>query len=113
MQHIDNILALTTPVDALGKLGELVLKARQRAGWTQAELSARSGVPKTTISRLERTGLSATDALFKVLFALNMLESVNDYLGGQLRLMSIPKTLFGIERATRPVRRIRHRKEKK
>ena len=111
MTDIDNILHLTTPGDVLGKLGELVLKARQREGWTQAELSAKSGVPKTTISRLERTGLAATDALFKVLFALNMLESAHDYLGEQLRLLAIPKTLFGADLEPRPIRRIRHRKE--
>jgi transcriptional regulator with XRE-family HTH domain len=113
MQSIDHILPLTTPVDALGKLGALVLKARQREGWTQAELSAKSGVPKTTISRLERTGLAATDALCKVLFALNMLEGTNDYLKEQLRLVAVPKTLFGAESDPRPIRRVRHRKEDK
>lgn len=113
MQHIDSILPLTTPIDVLGKLGELVRTARQREGWTQAELSAKSGVAKTTISRLERTGLAATDALFRVMFALNLLEGAADYLGGQLRLLAIPKTLFGDEAQPRPIRRVRHRKEGK
>ena len=113
MQSIDHILPLTTPADALGRLGELVRRARQREGWTQAELSGKSGVAKTTISRLERTGLAATDAVFKVLFALNMLEAAKDWLVGQLRLMAIPKTLFGAEDEMRTVCRIRHRKEGK
>ena len=95
MNDLNKILPLTTVEDVLASLRELVRLARQREVWTQADLARRSGVPMTTISRLERTGLASTDTLFKVLFALNRLEAVEDMLKEQLRLVKFPKTLDG------------------
>ena len=64
----------------------------------------------TTISRLERTGLSSTDTLFKVLFALNRLEACEDMLKEQLRFVKFPKTLDGdFESAPKVVKRVRHK----
>ena len=95
-------------------LRELIRLARQREEWTQADLARRSGVPMTTISRLERTGLASTDTLFKVLFALNRLESVEDMLKAQLRLVQFPKTLEGDSEALlKVVQRIRHKRSAK
>ena len=94
----------------LSSLREVVRTARQREVWTQADLARRSGVPMTTISRLERTGLASTGTLFKVLFALSRLESVQDMLKAQLRILRFPKTLEGdSERTPRVVRRVRHK----
>lgn len=110
MNDYSDILPLTTVEDALSGLRELVRLSRQREVWTQADLSRRSGVPMTTISRLERTGLASTDVLFKVLFALNRLETVGDLLKEQLRLVKFPKTLAGnIGKPAKTVRRIRHK----
>ena len=110
MNDLGNILPLITVEDVLSSLREMVRLARQREEWTQADLARRSGVPMTTISRLERTGLASTDTLFKVLFALNRLDAVADMLKAQLRLVKFPKTLEGdIEPAPKVVRRVRHK----
>ena len=110
MNDLNKILPLTTVEDVLASLRELVRLARQREVWTQADLARRSGVPMTTISRLERTGLASTDTLFKVLFALNRLEAVEDMLKEQLRLVKFPKTLDGdFESAPKVVKRVRHK----
>ena len=110
MNDLNKILPLTTVEDVLASLRELVRLARQREVWTQADLARRSGVPMTTISRLERTGLASTDTLFKVLFALNRLEAVEDMLKEQLRLVKFPKTLDGdFEFAPKVVKRVRHK----
>ena len=110
MNDLNNILPLTTVEDVLVRLREMVRLARQSEVWTQADLARRSGVPMTTISRLERTGLASTDTLFKVLFALNRLDAFEDMLKAQLRLVKFPKTLEGdIEPAPKVVRRVRHK----
>jgi len=104
------ILQLTQPKDVLDSVRQWVRKERQRANWTQADLARRSGVPAATISRLERTGLASTDALFRIVFALNRLEPWQDFLKGLLRLSAIPLSVEG--EAPRPdVQRVRHRKE--
>ena len=114
MNDLNNILPLTTVEDVLVRLRELVRLSRQREVWTQADLARRSGVPMTTISRLERTGLASTDTLFKVLFALNRLEAVADMLKAQLRLVKFPKTLEGNrEPAPKVVHRVRHKRSSK
>ena len=114
MKDLNNILPLTTVEDVLVRLREMVRLARQREVWTQADLARRSGVPMTTISRLERTGLASTDTLFKVLFALNRLDAVADMLKAQLRLVKFPKTLEGNrEPAPKVVHRVRHKRSSK
>ena len=114
MTDLGNILPLTTVEDVQTSLCEMVRLARQREEWTQADLARRSGVPMTTISRLERTGLASTDTLFKVLFALNRLEAVADMLKAQLRLVKFPKTLEGdFEPAPKVVHRVRHKRSSK
>ena len=111
MNDLNKILPLTTVEDVLASLRKLVRLARQREVWTQADLARRSGVPMTTISRLERTGLASTDTLFKVLFALNRLDAFEDMLNAQLRLVKFPKTLEGdLEPVPKVVRRVRHKR---
>ena len=110
MDSLNSILPLTTAEDTLVSLREMVRLARQREEWTQADLARRSGVPMTTISRLERTGLASTDTLFKVLFALNRLDAFGDMLKAQLRLVKFPKTLEGgVDPTLKVVRRVRHK----
>ncbi len=110
MNDLNKILPLTTVEDVLASLRELVRLARQREKWTQADLARRSGVPMTTISRLERMGLASTDTLFKVLFALNRLDVIEDMFKEQLRLVKFPKTLDGdFVSAPKVVKRVRHK----
>lgn len=103
--------ALVEPKDVLETLGGLMRLARQREELTIGELSRKSGVPASTISRLERTGLASTDALFKVMFALDQIDSVQAYLKERMRLIRFPKTLTGVAEPLREVERVRHRKD--
>lgn len=114
MNDLNNILPLNTASDVLLSLKDMVRLARQREVWTQADLARRSGVPMTTISRLERTGLASTETLFKVLFALNRLDVFSDMLKEQLRLIRFPKSLEGdIRTSAKVVRRVRRKEARK
>lgn len=106
----ESVLGLTEAKDVLASLREWVRRERQRVHMTQGELARKSNVPATTISRLERTGLAATDTLMRILFALNRLDPLQDFLKERLRLASFPETLRD-ERPQKPVLRVRHRKE--
>ena len=108
----ETVLHLVEVPDVLAVLREWVRRERQRANMTQQELAMRSNVPATTISRLERTGLASTDALLNVLFALNLIDPLQDFLKEHLRLASFPKSLAE-EYVQKPVRRVRHRKGEK
>ena len=105
-----NILSLVEPADILKALSRWVRTERQRLRWTQAELARRSGVPAATISRLELTGLGSTDAVLKILFALNQLDAVSDFLKERQRLADLPTTLQE-ELPKKPMLRVRMRKE--
>ena len=48
-----------------------ITKAREAAGLTQRELAERSGVPQSTIARIERGCNTSIDTLSKIAFALN------------------------------------------
>lgn len=102
---IQNRIALICPNDVLKRVGDFVRMARQRERMKQSELSVRSGVPSSTISRLERTGLASTDSLFKILFALDQLDGLEGYFKERLRLVSFPKNL---SEDVMPVQRVRH-----
>ncbi len=85
VNRLNETLGLVEPSDAQNKVKDWVRLLRQRRAWTQSELARRSGVPATTISRLERTGLSSTETLFRILFALNELDGLDAFLKEQLR----------------------------
>ena len=78
--NIESSIHLISPTDVLSTLREWVKLSRQRMGLTQEELSKKSNVPATTISRLERTGLASSESLSRVLFALDQLDSFHDFL---------------------------------
>ena len=105
-----DILSFVSSDDALQMLRGWLRTERQRLRWTQAELARRSGVPAATISRLELTGLGSTDAVLKILFALNRLDAVADFLKERQRLADLPTTLRD-ELPKKPVLRVRMRKE--
>jgi transcriptional regulator with XRE-family HTH domain len=65
--------------EELVSLGLLVRRLRHARHWTQSTLAARTDVPQSTISRLERgqrPGLRA-ESLARLLFALGALENVD------------------------------------
>ena len=97
------------PKDVLASLRDWLRTERQRANLTQGELARRSGVPATTISRLERTGLASTDSLLRILFALDRIDALQDFIKERMRLASFPTTLIGTHH-TRTVKRVRHAK---
>ncbi len=103
-------ISLTSPNDALALLRTWLRTERQRVTWTQQELARRSGVPAASISRLERTGLASTDALFRVTFALRQLEAVGDFLKERQRLASVPVSLEALPRR-KVIQRVRMKKE--
>lgn len=100
-------IALVSPSDTLGLLRDWLRRERQRAHLTQSELAAKSNVPATTISRLERTGLASTDALARILFALDLLDPLHDFLKERMRLASFPQSLSETV-PEKPVLRVRH-----
>ena len=106
--NIKSSIYLISPTDVLSTLREWVKLSRQRMGLTQEELSKKSNVPATTISRLERTGLASSDSLSRVLFALDQLDSFHDFLKERLRFASFPKTLDD-EVPDRKILRVRHK----
>lgn len=107
--NIESSIHLISPTDVLSTLREWVKLSRQRMGLTQEELSKKSNVPATTISRLERTGLASTDSLSRVLFALDQLDSFHDFLKERLRFASFPKTLED-EVPDKKILRVRHKR---
>ena len=102
-------ISLVEPRDFTAALGGLVRALRQRADWTPPELASRSGIPVSTLSRLERTGLASTDRLARILFALDALDAFQDFLVARRRLADLPTDLRSFRPdAPKPVR-IRHR----
>ncbi|MBQ0033343.1 MAG: helix-turn-helix transcriptional regulator [bacterium] len=101
---------IVEPKDVLRTLGGLMRLLRQREELTLEELAGKSGVPASTISRLERTGLASTDSLFRIAFALDQIDVVETFLNERMRLLRFPKTLSGNAGPFRDVVRVRHRK---
>lgn len=61
----------------LQELGTRVAQRRLQRGWSQAELSARAGVPKRSIERLE-SGISiAFVTVLRIFRALELIESLD------------------------------------
>lgn len=112
MNSLDEQFHLVMPKDVLASLREWIRRERQRAVLTQDELARRSGVPATTISRLERTGLASTESLLRILFALDRIDAVQDFIKERLRLAAFPMTLREMP-PQRAILRVRHAKGEK
>ena len=106
--NFEDAIFLVEPKDVLISLREWVRLERQRLKLTQGELAKKSNVPATTISRLERTGLASTDALMRILFALEQIDSLQIFLKERLRLASFPKSL-NEDVPVKKVLRVRHK----
>jgi len=59
--------------DLLRRFGMELRRCRQQAGWSQTQLSERSGVSQSTISRLER-GKAPAAAMVKLVYLSDALE---------------------------------------
>lgn len=108
----DSVLHLVEAQDVLASLRGWLRRERQRAHLTQGELAAKSNVPATTISRFERTGLGSTDSLMRILFAMNLLDPLQDFLKERMRLAAFPETLAEPQ-DEKPVLRVRHRRSER
>jgi transcriptional regulator with XRE-family HTH domain len=106
--NFEDAIFLVEPKDVLASLREWVRLERQRQKLTQGELAKKSNVPATTISRLERTGLASTDALMRILFALEQIDSLQIFLKERLRLASFLKSL-NEDIPVKKVLRVRHK----
>ena len=108
MSNYDNILQINSVDDALVLLRGWLKSARQQRRWTIKDLSLRSGVPESTISRLERTGLGSTDVLLKLLFAMNELDRLIDCMKAAKRVNELPVSLDDLDVSPKIVQRVRH-----
>ena len=76
-------------------------------------LAARSGIPVSTLSRLERDGEGGLDTFVRLLHALGELDGFHAYVKEQLRKASFPSDIAELLTA-KPIRkRVRLRKSKR
>jgi len=59
-----SLFQLSSPGEVRENLGQWLRNLRQRQEWTLPMLASRSGVPVSTLSRLEREGHGSVDAVF-------------------------------------------------
>ena len=111
MRQESYCLQMTTPKAFRTAVGVWIRAARQQRLWTQAILASRAGVPISTLSRLEQTGLGSIDLLSKLLFALGEIDSLNDIVQERIHLATLPTDLSQLTKhaLTRP-KRIRVKK---
>jgi transcriptional regulator with XRE-family HTH domain len=109
----DYAIQITRPREARQALGQWIRLTRQRLGLTQPMLASKSGVPVTTLARLEREGQGGVDALLRVLQALGELDGFNARIQELLRKASLPQDLSEIKKATSRRQRVRLRKHPK
>jgi transcriptional regulator with XRE-family HTH domain len=107
---IQNAMQLTRPRETRQALGQWVRLTRQRLGLTQPLLASRSGVPVTTLSRLERQGQGGVDNLLRVLQALGELDGFHAHVQGLLRKAQLPLDLAELEKPRQPRQRVRLRR---
>ena len=93
MKQEDYSLQMTTPKVFQNAVGTWIRAARQQRRWTQAMFASRAGVPVSTLSRLEQTGLGSITLLSKLLFALGAIDSLNDVVQERIRLATLPADL--------------------
>ena len=113
MKQENYSLQMTMPKEFRTAVGTWIRAARQQKRWTQAMLASRAGVPVSTLSRLEQTGLGSLELLSKLLFALGMIDSLNDIVQERIRLATLPADLSELtHKALTLPKRIRVRKDK-
>lgn len=107
---IDSAIQMVRPRETRQALGQWIRLARQRLGLTQPMLASKSGVPVTTLSRLEREGQGGVDHLLRVLQALGELDGFHAHVQELLRKASLPRDLSDMKKPAPPRQRVRFRK---
>jgi transcriptional regulator with XRE-family HTH domain len=105
-------ISISTPGKVRKDLGQWLRQIRQRREWTLPMLASRSGVPVSTLSRLEREGHGGVDALLRVFQALGLLDEVDQVLRERLRLSSLPADIKDLDRDPPKRQRVRTRKSR-
>jgi transcriptional regulator with XRE-family HTH domain len=107
----DIFSSVARPGETLASLGRWIRLLRQRRNWTLPMLAKKSGVPVSSISRFERTGLISTSGMMRILQALGELDGLAAVVRERIRLASIPRDLADVagerpceRRRVRPVR---------
>jgi transcriptional regulator with XRE-family HTH domain len=106
-------IQIARPHETRQALGQWIRLARQRLGLTQPLLASRSGLPVTTLSRLEREGHGSVDNLLRVLQALGELDGWHAHVQELLRKAALPQDISAIKRSQKPRQRVRLRKPSK
>jgi transcriptional regulator with XRE-family HTH domain len=95
------------PRDVRLEVGGWLRAARQRQNLTLPMLASASGVPVTTLHRLEREGQGGLEAFLRALHALGLLDEFQGAIRERLRLASLPADLAELDRPRRIRRRVR------
>jgi transcriptional regulator with XRE-family HTH domain len=74
------MLALSQDHDPLPGLGQKLTRMRLDCNWTRREMADRSGIPYSTLRRLESTGEGSMRDYLKALRALGRLDALADLL---------------------------------
>ena len=107
---IHSAIQMARPRETRQALGQWVRLTRQRLGLTQPLLASKSGVPVTSLSRLEREGQGGVDNLLRVLQALGELDGFHAHVQELLRKASLPHDLSEMKKPAPPRQRVRLRK---
>src|SRR4051812_15355305 len=107
-----NFLQMATPIDARKAMGQWLRLLRQRQDLTQPKLASKSGVPTSTLSRLEREGHGSIDSLMRVLHALAELDSFHSHINERLRQASLPRDISELPKPKWQRQRVRLPKKK-
>lgn len=89
------------------ELGAWLRAARQRQNLTLPMLASASGVPVTTLHRLEREGQGGLDSFLRALHALGLLDEFQVLIRERLRLAELPIDISELDRPPRVRRRVR------
>jgi transcriptional regulator with XRE-family HTH domain len=107
---IGTAFQMARPRETRQALGQWIRLTRQRLSLTQPLLASKSGVPVTTLSRLEREGQGGVDSLLRVLQALGELDGLHVHVQELLRKASLPNDLSELRQPVRQRQRVRLRK---
>ena len=102
-----DVIQVVRPRETRQVIGQWIRLSRQRLGLTQSMLASRSGVPVTTVSRLEREGQGGLDTLLRILQALGELDGFDTHIRERLRKASLPTDLSEIGKHSLPRQRVR------
>jgi transcriptional regulator with XRE-family HTH domain len=98
---------LARPREVREATGRWLRAARQRQNLTLPMLASASGVPVTTLHRLEREGQGGLDSFLRALHALGLLDEYQVFIRERLRLAELPTDIAELDRPVRVRRRVR------